>query len=166
MEQDKSEHCVKIIVPLEQDEDGYPPVSSERLWAIDAGEGRYRLDNIPFFARELALGDIVSAVVEEGADEGILRYQQVIEPSGHSTFRVLVHDEAQVQEVCGLLERLGCGTEQSHLPRLVAIDIPPSVSLDAVRKALEPGRAQERWDYEEACLGELSEGVTGSIRDP
>jgi hypothetical protein len=154
VKQDRSEHYVKIIVPLEQDEDGYPPVSSERIWALETSKGHYKLDNIPFFARELALGDIVSAVPEEGADEGILRYQQVIEPSGHSTFRVLVYDETQVQEVCSLLERLGCGTEQSHLSRLVAIDIPPTVSLETVRQALEPGRAQERWDYEEACLGD------------
>ncbi|HSP79915.1 MAG TPA: DUF4265 domain-containing protein [Myxococcaceae bacterium] len=154
MKQDRSEHYVKVIIPLEQDEDGYPPVGSERLWALEAGEGRYKLDNIPFFARELALGDIASAVPEEGADEGILRYQQLLEPSGHSTFRVLVHDESPVQEVCSLLERLGCGTERSHLPRLVAIDIPPTVSLEAVRQALEPGRAQERWDYEESCLAD------------
>jgi hypothetical protein len=154
MAHDKSEHLVKVIIPLEQDEDGYPPVGSERLWALEVGEGRYQLDNIPFFARELACGDIVAAVPMEGADEGILRYERLLEPSGHSTFRVLVHDEAQVPEVCDLLEGLGCGTERSHLPRLVAIDIPPTVSLDAVRQALEPGRAQERWDYEESCLAD------------
>ncbi len=154
MEQARGENYVKIIIPLEQDEDGYPPVSAERIWALDAGEGRYKLDNIPFFARELALGDIVSAVPEEGADEGILRYQRVVEPSGHSTFRVLVYDKAQIQAVRGLLEQLGCGTEKSHLPRLVAIDIPPTVSLQAVRQALETGREQERWDYEEACVAE------------
>lgn len=152
MEKDRNEHYVKILIPLEQDEDGYPPVSAERIWAIKVGEGRYKLDNIPFFARELALGDIVSAVPEEGADEGILRYQQVLAPSGHSTFRVLVQEEAHVPEVHGLLEQLGCGTEQSHLPRLVAIDIPPSVSLERVRQALEPGRTLERWEHEEACV--------------
>lgn len=158
MKDDQPERHVKIIVPLEQDEDGYPPAGSERLWAIRAGEGRYQIDNIPFFARDLALGDIVSAVPEEGADEGILRYHQVLEPSGHSTFRILVNDESQVPEVCGLLEQLGCGTERSHLPRLVAIDIPPEVSLSAVRDALAQGVSQERWEYEEACLERTSEG--------
>ena len=63
-----------IIVPMEQDEDGYPPAGSERLWALHVGEGRYRLDNIPFFARVLALGDVVSVVPEEGAEEGVLCY--------------------------------------------------------------------------------------------
>jgi len=153
MEQDKSQRYVKLIIPLEQDEDGYPPAGSERLWALQLEEGRYKVDNIPFFARDLALGDIVSAIPEEGAEEGVLRYQQVLQPSGHSTFRILVQDESQVPEVCRLLEQLGCDTERSHLPRLVAIDIPPSVSLEAVREALSPGHAQERWEHEESCLG-------------
>jgi hypothetical protein len=151
---DESKRHVKIIVPLEQDEDGYPPLGSERLWALQVGEGRYQLDNIPFFARDLAWGDVVSAVPEEGAEEGVLRYDQVLQPSGHSTFRILVHDETQVSELCGLLEHLGCDTERSHLPRLVAMDIPPSVPLATVRQALSPGVSQERWEYEESCLGQ------------
>jgi len=155
---DESTRHVKIIVPLEQDEDGYPPVGSERLWALDLGEGRYQIDNIPFFARDLALGDVVSAVPEAKAEEGVLRYHQVLQPSGHSTFRILVDDASQVPEVCTLLEEVGCDTERSHLPRLVAIDIPPSVSLAAVRKALAPGVSQERWEYEEACLGQAEAG--------
>jgi hypothetical protein len=151
---DESKRHVKIIVPLEQDEDGYPPVGSERLWALHLGEGRYQIDNIPFFARDLAWGDVVSAVPEEGAEEGVLRYEQVLQPSGHSTFRILVQDASQVSELCSLLEQLGCDTERSHLPRLVAIDIPPSVPLAAVRQALSPGVSQERWEYEESCLGQ------------
>lgn len=157
MRDDESKRYVRIIVPLDQDEDGYPPVGSERLWAVHVGEGRYQMDNIPFFARDLALGDVVSAVPEEGAEEGILRYQQVREPSCHSTFRVFVHDESEVPEVCRLLEQLGCGTEKSHLPRLVAVDIPPSVPLAVVREALASGVSQGRWEYEEACLGQPAE---------
>ena len=139
MEQDKSERYVKLIIPLEQDEDGYPPAGSERLWALQVEEGRYKLDNIPFFARDLALGDIVSAVPEEGAEEGVLRYHQVLQHSGHSTFRILVQDESQVSEVCGLLEQLGCATERSHLPRLVAIDIPSTVPLHGSPPGRAPG---------------------------
>jgi hypothetical protein len=88
----------------------------------------------------------------------VLRYHQVLQPSGHSTFRILVHEESRVPEVCRLLEGLGCDTERSHLPRLVAIDIPPDVPLASVREALAPGVSQERWAYEEACLGQPEVG--------
>ncbi len=45
---------VKIVFELQQDEDGYPPVTRESLWATPTDGGLYRLDNIPFFAHGCA----------------------------------------------------------------------------------------------------------------
>jgi len=139
---------VKILFHLEQDEDGYPPVNSETLWAITVGEGLYKVDNIPFFATGIAVDDIVSAEPEAGQ----LHYKDVVHPSGHSTFRVVVYNHDEVSEVHRLFKQLGCSTEQSHLSGLVAIDVPPSVSWDELKRVLDTGREQDRWDYEEACL--------------
>ncbi|MEV6281360.1 hypothetical protein [Kribbella sp. NPDC051770] len=36
---------VKVRFELEPDEDGWPPASSEGLWAVPVGEDRVRLDN-------------------------------------------------------------------------------------------------------------------------
>ncbi|MCW2498014.1 DUF4265 domain-containing protein, partial [Jatrophihabitans sp.] len=41
--------------------DGWPPVSSERLWAFSLGDDIYRIDNAPWFVRDLAIGDLVEA---------------------------------------------------------------------------------------------------------
>jgi hypothetical protein len=43
----------------------------------------------------------------------------------------------------------------SHLPRLIAIDVPPSVSLQELKKVLDAGQEQDRWGYEEACLPQV-----------
>jgi len=139
---------VKILFHLEQDEDGYPPASAETLWAITVGEGLYKLDNIPFFATGVAVEDIVSAELEAGQ----LVYKDIVQPSGHSTLRVAVYDHDEVPKVHALFKQLGCATEQSHLRGLIAIDVPPSVSWDDLRRVLDTGREQDRWDYEEACL--------------
>lgn len=141
---------VKVLFPLEQDEQGYPPASVESVWALPRGGGRFQVDNIPFFAQGVAWGDIVLATPEEAA----FRFQEVIQPSGHSTLRVAISETADVASVRTLLEQQGCSVEQSHLPRLIAVDVPPLVQLDALRALLEAGRVQERWDYEEACLAE------------
>jgi hypothetical protein len=132
---------VKILFHLEQDEDGYPPVSAETVWAIAVGEGLYKIDNIPFFATGVAVEDIVSAKPDAG---------QL--PSGHSTLRVVVYKHDEVPEVRGIFKQLGCSTEQSHLRGLIAIDVPPSASWDELKRMLDTGREQDRWDYEEACL--------------
>ncbi|HEX8434618.1 DUF4265 domain-containing protein [Archangium sp.] len=139
---------VKILFHLEQDEDGYPPVSAETVWAIAVGEGLYKIDNIPFFATGVAVEDIVSAK----PDAGQLLYQEVVHPSGHSTLRVVVYKHDEVPEVRGIFKQLGCSTEQSHLRGLIAIDVPPSASWDELKRMLDTGREQDRWDYEEACL--------------
>ena len=141
---------VKIFFNLEQDEDGYPPASVESLWALPVGEGLFKIDNIPFFATGIAVDDIVSATLEGE----VLQYSDVVQPSGHSTLRVIVYDESQVAEVRALFKQMGCSTELSHIPGLIAIDVPPSVSLDVLKPVLDEGRAKDRWDYEEACLAE------------
>jgi hypothetical protein len=150
MSEPVTEHHVKILFELEQDEDGYPPASAETLWAIKVGDGLFKIDNIPFFALGIAVNDIVSAVPEENA----FRFKDVAQPSGHSTLRVVVYDAADVPAVRALFKQLGCSTELSHLPRLLAVDVPPSVSLEELKQVLESGRHQDRWGYEEACLAQ------------
>jgi hypothetical protein len=146
MEEAAAEDQVKVVVILEKVED-YPPVDYEEFWSTPMGEGRFRIENIPFFAKGLALGDIVSAALEEE----VLRFQEVVEASGHSTIRVIVSSEDAVPAVVERFESLGCATETSY-DRLVALDVPPSVSLDDVREKLDLGYAQSQWDYEEACI--------------
>jgi hypothetical protein len=144
------ERYVKILFELEQDEDGYPPASAETLWALEVGEGLFKVDNIPFFVLGIAVGDVVSAVPEEG----VFRFKEVVQPSDHSTIRVVVHNPDDVPAVRDLFMRMGCSTERSHLSSLIALDVPPAVSMEALKKVLNSGQEQGRWGYEEACLAE------------
>lgn len=141
---------VKVVVALEQDEEGYPPAAYENLWASPVGEGLFRIANIPFFAKSIALGDIVSAVPEQG----LLCFKEVVQPSGHSTLRLIIYKEAEVPSSIEHFTRLGCESERSHIPGLIALDVPPTVSLATLKQELDSGHAQGRWDYEEACLAQ------------
>ena len=40
--------------------DGYPPVSMESIWAEVTEEGYLKINNIPFYSKEVSFGDIVS----------------------------------------------------------------------------------------------------------
>jgi len=141
---------VKVVVALEQDEEGYPPAGYENLWATLVEDGLFRIANIPFFAKSIALGDIVSAISEQG----LLCFKEVVRPSGHSTLHLIVYKEAEVSSIIEHFTRLGCESERSHIPGLIALDVPPSVSLATLKQELDSGHAQNRWDYEEACLGQ------------
>ena len=63
-----TDELVHVIFPLEVDVDGWPPVSAERVWAFDLGDGRFRIDNPPWFVRNLAVGDIVEAQAPENGN--------------------------------------------------------------------------------------------------
>ncbi|MCY1083180.1 DUF4265 domain-containing protein [Archangium lansingense] len=139
---------VKVVIKLETDEDDYPPVDYEGLWALPVGEGLFQIDNVPFFAVGIAYGDIVSATAEQQE----LRFREVVRPSGHSTLRLIIYEEKDIPSVRALLEELGCSIERSHIPGLISVDVPPTVSLAVLRKTLDEGEAQARWGYEEACL--------------
>jgi hypothetical protein len=136
----------RIHFRLTQDEDGYPPASGETLWATALGDGAYRVDNIPFFATGVSLGDVVEAEMIEG----LPTFARVRHRGGHATLRVAVVEVSTVPELRSSVEALGCTSELSHLPRLVSIDVPPSASLETLRKYLAAGSGQGRWDYEEA----------------
>jgi hypothetical protein len=154
MSESREESQVKVAVTLVKDEDDYPPFDSEDLWSTPVGDGHYRIESIPLFARGIAWGDIVSAVSEEEE----LVFQEVVEPSGHSTVRLMVADEAAVSEVIEHFERQGCTSENSYMPKLIALDVPPSISLDDLKQELDLGYARSRWDYEEACLAQEESG--------
>jgi hypothetical protein len=61
------EDRVKVRFALDQDSDGWPLVASEGVWARACGDAEYELDNVPWFARGIALGDRVHVEPEEDA---------------------------------------------------------------------------------------------------
>ncbi|MFM2591266.1 DUF4265 domain-containing protein [Vibrio sp. TBV020] len=123
---------------------------TESLWALPSGKG-FKLDNIPFYVKGVSFGDIVSAE----RVEGYLCMKELLESSGHSTVRLWFSSEQEVQPVREVLKSMGCSSEVSDQPRLVAVDIPPTVSYENIRSYLDEGESSGKWDYEEACLGFL-----------
>jgi hypothetical protein len=138
----------RILFELEQDEDGYPPVGAETVWATHDGENRYVIDNTPFFATAATLGDVVEATEEDG----MLRYKATIKRSGNSLIRIVYCDGTDPSELRNHLKTLGCSTEWDENHHLIALNIPPSVNLEEVQAFLRQGLEQERWDYEAPIL--------------
>lgn len=145
---------VKIAVRFETSEPGSYEI--ETMWATPGPDG-YRIDNIPFYSKSLALGDVVSA---DRAVDGMLEYRALVRASGHSTVQIWFADEAHVSPTIAALRELGCDCEVSDLPKLVAFDVPPDVPYGAVRAFLDDGERRGLFEYQEACLGQI--GAPGS----
>ncbi|XAZ82054.1 DUF4265 domain-containing protein (plasmid) [Fibrella sp. ES10-3-2-2] len=137
---------VKIMLEYE-DEEG---VTLESVWATPVEEN-YRVENIPFYATEVAYGDIVSVKEENGE----LLFDSLIEASGHSVIQLMIFDEKNVDWVTQDLVNLGCTWEGSHLPTYIAVDVPVGVDYQPIQSYLEEKTNNEILAYKEACLGFL-----------
>jgi hypothetical protein len=119
---------------------------------IDATkEGEYfRVASTPFFAKHLAIGDLI-AVDDE---DGVHYFDDLIGKSGHSTIRIIFIDETVTETT--LREVRNLGAIPHFLPdtvRLVALDIPPNIEYSRIKAYLQEGMNNQLWDFEEACLG-------------
>lgn len=137
---------VKIVFEVLQ-EDGTLEVES--VWATKEARG-FRLDNIPFIARGVALNDLVSARLDSG---GAYLFDALIQPSGHSTVRVVFFDEGRAPFVRGELIAEGCSTELD-VAQLLAVDVPPTVSFERIQSILDRYAHVGVLDYEESCIGQ------------
>jgi hypothetical protein len=146
---------VEIAIPLEQDEDGFPPMANEYLWAEPLEDGNYRLASVPWFARPLAVDDVVRATV--GPDGG-LRFVERLHWAGHLTIRVAPNPDGPAPEdLPPLLDAFAAvgvrGEGAMPAYPIVALDIPPDADLPTIKAVLLEGEAAGRWFFEEGCVG-------------
>src|SRR5579862_2511040 len=94
---------VEVIFPIEKDADGYPKSRDfEALLCkpLDAECSLCTVASVPFYLRNVAYGDTIST---EEDPENVLRFKEVIRRSGHSVYRILLHDLSRKEELIGKL---------------------------------------------------------------
>ncbi|MGC3997230.1 MAG: DUF4265 domain-containing protein [Anaeromyxobacter sp.] len=132
-----TEGLVRIRVPLDRGTDEGGP-AEDWLWGEPLGSGRYRIESSAFFAYGISRDDIVGATEEGGATPLL---DEVLEKGGHRTLRVALDDgidlrAAPMQKLLERLIEMGC-THEVLRPKIVAIDLPPEVDVQAIAALLQ-----------------------------
>lgn len=146
---EKPERMNKIVFSLEQDEDGWPPSSSEILWAtaeVTNGDQVFEVSSIPFYVLDLAYQDTVIATMLDGR----LRFEKIVKRSGNSTYRLILNVGLESDKFLTLwadLEALGC-TYESANGVLIAVNVPFG-SAHSAYKVFEKGETSGVWGFEE-----------------
>jgi hypothetical protein len=149
-----SEEFAKVRVDLEPDAEGYPPVGAETIWTTPCQEPDiYRVDSIPVFAHDLAVGDMIR--VRREGDESI--FDEVVASGGHSTVWIIVEDDrmddhAWRTELREFLRGMGCESEWDDVHGIIAVDVPANASIDAIEARLADEEARGNAEYAHACL--------------
>ncbi|GIE75141.1 hypothetical protein Aph02nite_10910 [Actinoplanes philippinensis] len=150
-----NEQFVKVVFELQQDDDGWPPVGREGLWAVPVTADTVRLDNTPWFARNVASGDLFRV---HRSEDGQLVADERLEWSGNCTIRIIPFADGALggsrQRVLDLFAPLGVTGEGLQQFGMVALDVPPDADLAAVKRQLRDGARDGWWDYEEGCVGD------------
>lgn len=119
---------------------------TERVWATKIGDF-YKIDNIPFYVYLYSTDDIVQVIEEENE----LKVEKLIEPSGNSTLRILFDDVNELDKVREELNLLNCDSEVNRRNKLLAVNIPKSISYKKITDFIE---SKQELQYEESCISE------------
>lgn len=136
----------KIYFQLEIDEDGYPPFDVESLWVSTIDKGIGIIDNIPFFVKGIAIGDRV-------AFDDDFNFVAVEVPANNTTIRVYCPSWEKEVDIKNILKEENCSWELSHLPSLIAINVPNN-RLEKVQSYLfERSNIEPLFEFENATDG-------------
>lgn len=92
----------------------YYYTTPETLWAKPLGDDTYQLRNTPFYSYGASFEDVVRAAP---AADVMLEFQEVVERSGSSTYRIMVRegvDQELFDSVWQPLGELGCTLERAQ----------------------------------------------------
>jgi hypothetical protein len=146
-----SNNLVRVSFPLNDAEQGF---ETEMLWAEILGENRFRVANSPFFVFGVSAEDVVAATPTAHT----LKFDRILEKSGHSTYRLFLQrgrtiDGDDFKEYWEPIARLGATFENGN-NRVLAVDLSPAVLVSEVYKLLERGEADGIWIFEEGDYSE------------
>lgn len=143
-----------------------PDGEVETLWAFDLGGGHYRLDNLPWYAYRISLGDVIEASPDA---DGLLPMVRVVRKSGNRTLRLFfegadLHTDwpAEIREIMNRLVELGCSYEGANR-RYQAVNVPPEADLVVVTNFLT--ETDMRWEYADPTYEDVH-GEADAAEDP
>lgn len=114
---------VKVQFNLTKDEDDWPPFTTEFVWATPLSDVLFRLNNVPFFATEVSMGDEVIVSLKDGN----YWFLNVATKSTNSTVHVFCFDDLKRLELQNWAQHHDCVWEYAYKKQYIALSIPCTV---------------------------------------
>lgn len=145
---------VKVAFKLGESHDA----GVETMYAVLRDDGRFVLDNSPFYVYGISFCDVFNAYKEDGR----YVFKDVFKHGGHSTYRLKLPvrcDHDDFLKAWKELELLGCSYEGSDQgkSRLYSIDVPPEANVTAIYNYLQKMEDMGVWEFEEAHYSGLGQ---------
>jgi len=142
----------KVIFELEHDRNGYPPIEFELLNVTSVSGDNFRIDNAPFFVREISYNDVVKAKKSEV--KGQYHFVEVVEPSAFTSISIIILNREMDVYLMDLLRGLNCVVEFGEFGRfrILAVAIPETTDYHLLKIQLETLESQNKLSFEELAV--------------
>lgn len=126
-------------------------LSKEVVFGRKIDEGKYIIENIPLYAPNLALGDVL---LIERLDDDKLYFEDLVKTSGNSTIRIvfLNYDDFVVRKILNEIEAFKINWVGFEGGSYYSLNIDKDLNYKKVKLFLEENN--EILDYQESCLSE------------
>ncbi|WP_430907224.1 DUF4265 domain-containing protein [Maribacter sp. 2-571] len=123
-------------------------IGGESLWATPLGNDLFRIENVPFYAYGLNFHDVVKAIPE--SDELIPEVRELVELSGHRTFRVFFEksiNRKKQEDVLNSMQILTISYERAN-DIFFSLDMQPDGNYQAVFDRLDELEKENILEFE------------------
>jgi hypothetical protein len=128
---------------------GNDQFETETLWCKKEG-CLFIVDNIPFIAKRVALGDTIKAEYDE--EDKAYYFDDFQQISGNSTIRIYFNGVELIDSTRKNLEDFGVETEAFLNRNIVAVNVPKAIDYRPIKQYFDSGENLKQWTYEESCL--------------
>jgi hypothetical protein len=139
---------VEVSFPVKQDESGYPSVSREQIWCIEDADDLFVIDNIPFYAMDVSLGDEIRTEIRDDARW----FGSLVKASQNTTLRVFARNKEIAPLIIPQLETFGGLTEKMEDSGLIAVSLPPTADIAGALAYLDRESNAGNLTFEESSV--------------
>ena len=143
---------VKVRFELEVLENGFPPVGVETLHARLVDTNTVELDNTPFFAKGVAVGDLLRC--SKTKQDHIVQFEGVLSPSGNKSISIIfIHDDIK-EETYQFFKSNDCYCEYGEFGGFNMLAVSINQTIDYSKLAFYLGKIEElgKISYAELCI--------------
>lgn len=140
-----------VWIALEQDAEGWPPVTEEEVRTEEIGENLHRITSTPVFVPGVAVGDVLATETQPDASVWAVA---VAEQGNHWCSRVVPLGGFDPERIVEVFDSMGARTTLTRYG-IVTLDVGPGIDARHVLDELEAGRAEGDWDFDLGVTPEL-----------
>lgn len=144
--------AVKVDFKLVDFEDGFPPVGVESLNGVLLDSGLIKIDNVPFFVEDIAVGDVVKCLNLPGKKN--YQFEEVIYEGTHKSISIIFINDLSKENIYQFFKSKGCYCEYGEFGAFImlAVDINDDVIYEEIEKYLSKQESEGTISYAELCV--------------